>query len=221
LWARFSNASITKIKPSNQDLKIRGVFLLKTNHLSIILGALLLSPGITACSPDTLAQPIENTKNVQSTEQKAMTPEEEKMIETIKDIFKAMAEPGITPKALASRFGKLDPMYESGRFSLPFNKSFNQVQVTASAEDDDIVSDLDLELAPDASLSVNSLEKVFGNYVKLIRLHWNSPQGIIFNSKLPELQGYICSLVAEYPYDTEENKDPKVVYLTLVLELDK
>lgn len=194
---------------------------MKTNHLSIILGALLLSPGITACATDTSAQPIENTTATQSTEQKTMTPEEEKMIETIKEIFKAMAEPGITPEALASRFGKLDPKYESGRFSFPFNKSFSQVQVTASVENPNIISDLDLELAPNTSLSVSSLSKFFGNYVKLIRLHWNSPQGIMFNSKLPELQGYICSLTADYSSNNEEDKDPKVIYLTLSLGPDK
>jgi hypothetical protein len=219
LRAVFIDVAVAKIKPSNQDLKIRGVLFLKTNHLSIILGALLLSPGLTACSPDTSAQPIENTKNVQSSEQKAMTPEEEKMIETIKEIFKAMAEPGITPKALASRFGKLDPKEDD--IALSFNKSFTNLQVTVLMGDPNKVNSLELELAPSTLISVSSLKETFGNYEKEIRLHWNSPQGIIFNSKLPELQGYICSLVAEYPYDSEETKDPEFIRLTLYLIPDE
>jgi hypothetical protein len=210
-----------KIKLSSQDLKIRGVFLLKTNHLSLILGALLLYPVLIACSTDTSAQPIENVTATQSPEQKAMTPEEEKMIETIKDIFKAMAEPGITPKALASRFGKLDPKYESGHFSFPFNKSFSQVQVTASIENSNMVSDLDLEMASDALLSVKSLRDIFGEYEELIRLHQNSPKNIMFSKQLPELKGYICSITADYSSNNEEDKNSKVVYLTLSLGPDK
>jgi hypothetical protein len=193
---------------------------LKTNHLGLILGLTLL-PGLTACSTNTLAHLIENTTATPLPKQKAMTLEEEKMIETIKDIFKAMAEPGITPKALAKRFGELDPKYESGLFSVPSNKSFTQLQVTASVDNSNMVSDLDLQLASDTSLSARSLREIFGNYKELIRLHRNSPKSIMFDRKLPELQGYICSITADYSSNNEEDKDPKVSYLTLSLVPDK
>ncbi len=195
---------------------------MKTNHLGIILGfAVLLSPCLTAYSTDTIAQPIENTTAPQSPEQKTMTPEEEKMIETIKDIFQAMAEPGITPKALAKRFGELDPKYESGRFSFPFNKSFSKIEVTESDENSNIVNSIDLELTPNTLLSIDSLQKNFGNYKRQHRLHWNNPQGIIFNTKIPELQEYTSSLVAECPYDSEDTENPKFVHLILYLIPDE
>jgi hypothetical protein len=198
-----------KIKLSKSKSQSARSTLLKTHHLSIILGALLLSSGLTACSTNTSAQPIENTTATQSPEQKAMTPEEEQIIGEVKNIFRAMAEPGITPKALLSRFGKPDPKWHNAAF--PFNKSFSQVQVTASFENPNIVNDLDLELATNTPFPLDSLKKVFGNYQETIRQHWNSPRGFISEGKLPEVPGYICRFIVDYQFKSQSDKSPPII----------
>jgi hypothetical protein len=181
---------------------------LKTNHLSLILGLALLSV-LTACSTNTLAHPIENTTATQSLDQKAMTPEEEKIIGEVKNIFRAMAEPGITPKALLIRFGKPDPKWHNTAF--PFNKSFSQIQVTASFENPNIVDDLDLELTPNTPFPPDSLKKVFGNYKETVRQHWNSPRGFLSEGKLPEVPGYICRFIVDYQFKHQSDKSPPLI----------
>jgi hypothetical protein len=183
--------------------------LLKTNHLSIILGALLLSPGLTACSTSTSAQPLEKTTVTQSPNQKAMTPEEEQIIGEVKNIFKAMAEPGITPKALLNRFGKPDPKWHNT--ALPFNKSFRQVQVSANFENANTVNDLDLDLAPNTPFPLDSLKKVFGNYKETVRQHWDSPRGFLSEGKLPEVPGYICRFIVDYQFKRQLDKSPPLI----------
>jgi hypothetical protein len=210
--------AVTKIKRSNSKSQSARSTLLKTHHLSIILGALLLSSGLTACSTNTSAQPIENTTATQSPEQKAMTPEEEQIIGEVKNIFRAMAEPGITPKALLSRFGKPDPKWHNVAF--PFNKSFNSLQVPVNSQDSSFVNYLELELAPNTLISTNFLEKVFGNYKEYPRQHWDSPRDIVFNGKLPEVPGYICRLIVQYQFKRESDKTPPGINFSFSISPD-
>jgi hypothetical protein len=211
--------AITKIKCSKSKPQSTRSTLLKTHHLSIILGALLLSSGLTACSTKTSAQPLEKTTATQSPKQKAMTPEEEKMIETIKDIFKAMAEPGITSRDLLDRFGKPDPKWHNVAF--PFNKSFNSLQVPVNSQDSSFANYLELELAPNTLISTNFLEKVFGDYKEYPRQHWDSPRDIVFNGKLPEVPGYICRLIVQYQFKRESDKTPPGINFSFSISPDR
>jgi hypothetical protein len=201
--------AITKLKRSKSKPQNTRSTLLKTHHLSIILGALLLSPGLTACSTNTSAQPLEHTTATQSSEQKAMTPEEEKIIGEVKNIFRAMAEPGITPKALLSRFGKPDPKWHNAAF--PFNKSFSQVQVIESFENPNIVHSLHLDLTPNTPFPLDSLKKVFGNYKETVRQHWDSPRGFLSEGKLPEVPGYVCRFIVDYQFKRQSDKSPPLI----------
>jgi hypothetical protein len=139
-----------------------------------------------------------------------MTPEEEKIIGEVKNIFRAMAEPGITPKALLIRFGKPDPKWSNIAF--PFNKSFSQVQVIERFENTNIVHSLDLELAPNTLFSLDSLKKVFGNYKETVRQHWNSPRGFLSEGKLPEVPGYICRFIVDYQFKPQSDKSPPLIH---------
>jgi hypothetical protein len=208
--------AITKLKRSKSKPQSTRSTLLKTNHLSLILGALLLSSGLTACSTNTSAQPLENTTTTQSPEQKAMTPEEEKMIATIKNIFKAMAEPGITPKALASRFGKLDPKNKSGNFSVPFDESFEKLKVNANPA---FLGDVDLELANKKTLSIETIRSIFGDYTETPTINGHSIR-IMYDAKLPEINQYHGQILVDYQpsgLTKDEFKNAQVISISLLL----
>jgi hypothetical protein len=189
------------------------------NQLSLILGiSLLLSPELIACQAETSAQPMEHSTNLNPTERKTMTPEETKMIETIKDLFKTMSEPGITPEALASRFGKPDSKSFLKESVFPHNKSFRRLRVVEDSENSNKVGQVRLSLDENSSFSKQSLKQAFGNYIESSVRPAGVPYRIVFDPELPEISSYTCAIVINYSLGKQGIEDAKMneIILTLV-----
>jgi hypothetical protein len=189
------------------------------NRLSLILGlSLLLSPGLFIYQAETSAKPIENSINLNSTERKTMPLEETKMIETIKDIFKAMAEPGITPKVLANRFGKPDPESFLKESVFPNNQSFKRLRAVEDSENSNKIGQVRLSLNENSSFSKHSLEQVFGNHTESSLRPAGVPYRIIFDTELPEISSYTCTIAINYSLGKQGIEDAKMneIILTLV-----
>jgi hypothetical protein len=189
------------------------------NRLSLILGiSLLLSPGLFIYRAETSAKPMENSTNLNPSEQKSMTAEEIKMIETIKDIFKTMAEPGITSKALASRFGEPDSESFLKESVFPNNESFKRLRAVEDSENSNKVGQVRLNLAENSSFSKQSLKQAFGDYAESSVRPAGVPYRIVFNTELLEVSSYICTIAIHYSLGKQGIEDAKMneIILTLV-----
>ncbi len=145
----------------------------------------------------------------------AMLNQETEMIETVQKLCQLLSTEPLTAPEVATSLGTIveDPGKNLPLIVRPSNPFFKEAQVVRQFETNE-PAHVELLLAEPGALSVEALKATFGDYSEPPKLHWNSPQKIIFYVNKPNLPR-TCAVIADVRPGEQGAKDGTVTAVTV------